>query len=151
MFFRIYHKHLWSYVVHMIKIVRGSCAWCLPCAWAFLIFVLSSIPHLSTNGQFTFTLSDKFAHLLAFMPLGFFIYSAQQEWPLVDRRFSFKLTMVFGLLYGLSDEIHQIFVPGRYFDIFDFIADGIGVYLGAVSFVLLNKYSRQLVKITTHE
>lgn len=136
----------------MMKIIRGTCVWCLPCVWALLIFVLSSIPNLTTHDRFSYEFSDKIAHLLIYMPLGFFIYSAQQEWPLVERRYSFKLTMIFGVLYGISDEIHQLFVPGRYFEVADFIADGLGIFLGAASFVFLKKkYSRQLVKITTNE
>jgi len=34
-------------------------------------------------------------------------------------------------LYGLSDEFHQRFVPGRMFDLADWLADGIGAAIGA--------------------
>jgi polysaccharide biosynthesis protein VpsQ len=35
--------------------------------------------------------------------------------------------IIFAILYGLMDEIHQIFVPFRTFSIFDLIKDAIGV------------------------
>ena len=34
-------------------------------------------------------------------------------------------------LYGVSDEYHQLFVPGRSFDVLDMAADAIGSVLGA--------------------
>ena len=36
-------------------------------------------------------------------------------------------------LYGVSDEYHQRFVPGREFDGFDMFADAIGSVIGAVA------------------
>jgi VanZ family protein len=36
-------------------------------------------------------------------------------------------------LYGVSDEYHQRFVPGREFDTFDMLADAIGSVIGAFS------------------
>src|SRR5262245_18792144 len=38
---------------------------------------------------------------------------------------------VISMLYGVSDEFHQRFVPGRTFDVFDMLADAIGSVLGA--------------------
>ena len=35
-------------------------------------------------------------------------------------------TVVFVVLYGVSDEFHQSFVPGRTSDIADVVADGVG-------------------------
>lgn len=42
------------------------------------------------------------------------------------------LTIVFGIGYGLSDEFHQMFVPGRYASGFDLFIDGIGSFLGSL-------------------
>lgn len=39
--------------------------------------------------------------------------------------------VVISSLYGLSDEIHQLFVPGRTFDVLDLAADAIGSVVGA--------------------
>ena len=39
--------------------------------------------------------------------------------------------VVISSLYGVSDEYHQLFVPGRSFEVLDMIADTIGSVVGA--------------------
>lgn len=39
--------------------------------------------------------------------------------------------IVISSLYGVSDEYHQLWVPGRSFDVLDMIADAIGSAAGA--------------------
>jgi VanZ family protein len=41
--------------------------------------------------------------------------------------------IVIASLYGVSDEYHQLFVPGRDFDVLDLVADAIGSVVGASS------------------
>ncbi|MGB5540538.1 MAG: VanZ family protein, partial [Gammaproteobacteria bacterium] len=45
-------------------------------------------------------------------------------------------------LYGVLDEIHQYFVPGRQADVLDVLADVSGGLLGAgLMFLLLRRYA----------
>lgn len=39
------------------------------------------------------------------------------------------LTVIFCLLYGISDEFHQSFVPGRTASVYDLLADGTGAVI----------------------
>jgi VanZ family protein len=41
----------------------------------------------------------------------------------------FYVPIVFAALYGLSDEIHQYFVPERTFSLLDWLADCLGAWL----------------------
>jgi VanZ family protein len=45
--------------------------------------------------------------------------------------------IIIGILYAASDEIHQHFVPTRYFDLLDVVADGIGVVIGLIGYIIL--------------
>jgi VanZ family protein len=70
--------------------------------------------------------SDKVAHLSIYALLGFAL-----SWR--DNRRSLKnwdwQGLILGWLYGASDEIHQIFVPGRRAGMDDWIADAMGIAL----------------------
>lgn len=83
-----------------------------------------------------------FAHFLEYAVLGFLMYN-------VFYSFNVKLAPVVSvsasLLYALSDEIHQYFVPQRAFQLFDLSVDLGGIILGTViiyiAFRLINKIS----------
>jgi hypothetical protein len=73
---------------------------------------------------------DKLGHVVVYAILGALLWRAMRAaggcWRLV------AVVMVVALTYGLSDEIHQLYVPGRSFDLLDMIADGVGAALAAV-------------------
>lgn len=76
------------------------------------------------------------AHMLEFMGLSFLIFNA------VYSTWNLKLTPIIAFvgtsLYAITDEIHQIFVPGRAFQISDILVDSIGALIGVIaSFVTL--------------
>lgn len=107
----------------------------LSVTWAGTIFYLSSQPGIDT--PLLFPGQDKLIHLVVFGILGFLMmgtmklsggrYHHSQVW--------FAALMV--ALYGVSDEIHQYFVPGRSAEVLDAMADGIGGTLGAWGMFLL--------------
>jgi VanZ family protein len=97
--------------------------------YAILIFVISSIPYLSITSS-RFELLDKFYHFIEFGVLSFLLFLAffKSEVKLLNTKPQLFSTF-FGVGYAFSDEVHQYFVPGRSADIFDFVADCIGVIL----------------------
>lgn len=58
------------------------------------------------------------------------------------KSFSFVAPWLVGTIYGISDEVHQCFVPGRGMSLFDMIIDSAGVLLGVCIGCLVLK-SRQ--------
>lgn len=50
---------------------------------------------------------------------------------------SLLLALAFSLLYSLSDEFHQIFVPGRAFQLQDLSLDFIGALIGLAVFIFI--------------
>src|SRR5690606_15800676 len=66
--------------------------------------------------------SCKVAHGLPYLLLSAFAALAPAGRPALA---------LLAVLYGISDEIHQSFVPGRFPDLWDLVADSAGALLGA--------------------
>ncbi len=77
------------------------------------------------------------AHCLEFMGLSVLIFNAVYvSWEL-------KLTPVIAfagtVLYAVTDEIHQLFVPGRAFQFSDILVDSTGALIGAIASLIILK------------
>lgn len=59
----------------------------------------------------------------------------------------FIVSFIFCSLYGISDEWHQSFIPGRESDLFDWIADTVGVSI-VLSFIYLKELQPEFTEIT---
>ena len=115
-----------------------------PLAWAVVLFIQSSIPHVRSPLKLT-QWDDKWIHAVIYFPLGFLLLRAlQQAQPERSTAQLMLLTFVLGTLYGLTDELHQYFVPGRFSDWRDAIADAIGVALGSFAFLKYQQRQRAL-------
>jgi VanZ family protein len=75
---------------------------------------------------------DKFQHLLAYLVLAgtLSLWFPLEQWAQHWLR-TILLTTLVSSVYGVGDEIHQYFVPGRDCNVWDWIADTIGAFLGA--------------------
>ena len=102
---------------------RGLSLWVPVAVWAVVIFVLSSIPGLGTGlGGWDLVLR-KVGHAGEFAVLGVLLARALgSAW----------LAFVVGVLYAVSDEVHQMFVSGRTGSPLDVAIDTVGVGLGVV-------------------
>ena len=97
--------------------------------WLF-IFILTSIP--GNQIPKLFGVSDKIKHFGAYFVLAIllnFTLYVQNRFPLLSKK-SFYFAFLFTLMYGIIDEVHQIFIPGRSFDWWDLVADVVGSLLG---------------------
>ena len=103
--------------------------WLPVAALATLIFVLSSFPYLpSPPGQY----SDKWEHMAMYGLLSTLIVRALAGGRWIGVRAAvFVGAVVLATLYGVSDEWHQSFVPGRTADAYDVMADAAGATLAA--------------------
>lgn len=54
-------------------------------------------------------------------------------WP----KFKLYFLVIVSMLYGYLDEVHQYFVPTRYYDIVDIVCNFIGVILGVIIYFSL--------------
>jgi len=102
--------------------------------FAVLIFILSSIPNLRPP-DFIISIKDVWAHFAEYLIFAYFLQRSCCD--LYGSRFDvIVLGMIIGILYGASDEFHQIFVRNRVAALPDFFADSLGILFGTVVFVL---------------
>lgn len=96
------------------------------------IFGLSSISQTPSLPEG----SDKGAHALLYSGLGLLLVRALAGG--MGRRITLRIALsatLIGGVYGISDEIHQHFVPPRQVEALDVVADTVGA--GAAAFALL--------------
>jgi len=117
------------------NIKRAKILWVITIIYMGIIFFFSSRPYLTLPVDFW--QADKFAHLLFYIPLSFLFYLSLKASGL--RRYIFILSILLSSLYGVTDELHQAFVPGRVASIGDLLADSVGAFTGSCIARLVNR------------
>jgi hypothetical protein len=110
-------------------------------AFAGMIFYLSSLPHIDLPLE-DISGSDKILHGLGYCFFGAtLLFAACPTRMLRDQPLKvYAILLAIGMLYGLSDEIHQSFVVNRTCSLDDFFADTIGVALAMAGRHLLVRW-----------
>ncbi len=80
------------------------------------------------NFEVTETPIRKTAHVMEYLVLGMLLFNGFIRDGQIRRTFGFSAGT--GILYAITDEVHQHFVPGRAMRAFDVLIDTIGVFLG---------------------
>ncbi len=123
----------------MRRIVRDASYWLPPLAWMGLIYVLSDQPDLPhAPGPWLDMVLKKGAHAGAYGILAW-LYLRILRHRAGARRSGRTLRVVsiaLAVMYALSDEYHQTFVPGRNGNWLDVAVDSVG----AVSAMLLDRW-----------
>lgn len=97
--------------------------------YCLLIYIQSSYP--SSEDIPSIPYFDKVLHFAAYAFLGGLLLRALKTLPTKDNiRLVIILSITLSSLYGISDEIHQHYVPYRNADIMDALADIIGSIFG---------------------
>ena len=104
--------------------------------YMILIFILSSIPgrYIGMKG---FTLIDKWVHMIEYSILGVLILLTLKN-RIINNKIRIISAVALSTFYGITDEIHQLFVPNRSFDYFDILADFIGSCAGVLLFYIVS-------------
>lgn len=106
-------------------------AWWPPCLYMAGIFVLSSF-HLDLTIDESVPFRDKGVHFLEYAVLGFLCANAaRRSFPDRPAWRTFAVGAFVATAFGLGDELHQAFVPGRSAEALDVVADGLGSITGA--------------------
>lgn len=132
--------------------------------WCSVIFLLSHLTASSLPAEFSppvhagghtpspssslvaFLNWDKFHHasayaIMALLAWRFFNLKNYRPFQL------FTISFIFCALYGLSDEWHQSFVPGRQSDLLDWLADIVGALM-VLSFIYLRDLQPEYMEVS---
>ena len=129
--------------------------WILVLAWMGLIFYFSSQNSIESTNQSRSIVNKtvivenkneselvsidakirKIAHVCEFLVLGVLVCFLIKEYTLDIRKILF-ICFIIGIIYACSDELHQLYVPGRSGEISDVIIDTSGLLLGEILFYL---------------
>jgi VanZ family protein len=96
--------------------------------YAGLIFFLSTrpnLPHLPGIG------SDKLAHFSEYAVFGILVVRAFYAYRVPPKR-AVTVGILICAVYGATDEVHQLFTPGRSSEVWDFVADALGSTAGGL-------------------
>ena len=113
--------------------------------WAGIIFYLSSIPHVNSGlGIWDFVLR-KLAHMTEYSGLFLlFARAAHRTWARWSSKRIITIGLIFCLLYALSDEYHQSFVPGRDASLKDVTIDFVSSVLAVILYrQWMRKYAQE--------
>ena len=98
-------------------------------AWATVIFYVSDQPTLPDVPGLASTITSILGHFTVYFVLAILLWWALGSLGLSPGQ-RVGIAFAGAVLYGVSDEWHQSFVPGRQPDILDVITDAIGAAAG---------------------
>lgn len=107
--------------------------WLKVAAWAGIIFLLSSIPDLKSGLDEDFILR-KIAHITEYWILTYLLLRAFNVTFAVSPKTIVLVSILTAVIYAMTDEFHQQFVPGRHGCLQDVFIDSIGIISCAIFF-----------------
>lgn len=112
--------------------------------WAPVVLYAIGIIYLSSQSDpdkhlptFMFPLNDKIVHGLEYGILGILLYRAFRQ--MVPMLKGIGLAIICVVAFGISDEIHQWFVPRRQADVWDLLADTVGAAFLILGWVMVTE------------
>ena len=97
--------------------------------YCLLIFAQSSYPSPESVPDWPYL--DKLLHIAAYAFMGALFFRAFRTLRIKNQlKLVMILSILFASLYGISDELHQYFVPFRNADLMDVLADILGSIFG---------------------
>ena len=108
-------------------------------------FVLEKIPieKNEQNLKRTEGIIRKIAHFYIYAWVGFLVMSFFSTYSIKETK-RIMISLGIGILYAISDEIHQSFVPGRSCKITDVMLDTMGVLLGILMLLTILEIHKKI-------
>jgi len=124
---------------------HSGISWIATIIIGIAIFYISSLTFAQVPVVFRINWKTIFYHFAVFFFFSFFLHISLIK----GKNITFILpSIIIGIIYGLSDEIHQLFVPGRFCSFSDWMLDTSGILLASLVYLIYINYktSRQNLK-----
>lgn len=108
--------------------------------WMVIIFVGSSHSNVVlSESPSRDDLMKNLGHIIEYALLGFLIFRAlsSKKGDTLSSRYVWLWSLTGAILYGLSDEVHQMFVPTRTAYLGDILMDGVGAGMGVLFAIIV--------------
>ena len=99
----------------------------------FIVDIITSIINIKDIGLLSLIIR-KLAHFIEYFILGILVINFITRY---DKKIIIAILLC--IIYATSDEIHQIFVPGRSCQIIDIMIDSLGSIMGIYLYKLITK------------
>lgn len=86
-------------------------------------------------------LTRKAAHIFIYFVLGVLAFNVAKDFRISNKR-AVMLSVVFVILYAITDEFHQSFVPGRSAELRDVLIDTVAGAMGALIYFCATVFRR---------
>ncbi|EOC99342.1 Putative phosphotransbutyrylase [Caldisalinibacter kiritimatiensis] len=83
----------------------------------------------------------KYAHFTCYLVLGLLVMNAFRRSGVKGLRV-FIFSLMFCIFYAISDEMHQVFIPGRGAQVTDVLIDNLGSFVGIGMYGVIGKFKK---------
>ena len=115
-------------------------------SWTFVIIICIAVFYISSlqfpSGSRGFGWKTIVYHFFAFFFLAFFLLPAPVKGKSKALIF---LTIILAVLYGISDEVHQFFVPSRHFAFSDVMVNSCGILTASLIYTTSLRFRKHEV------
>lgn len=95
------------------------------------------LPHVQLDLEQFHTIIRKLAHFFSYFTLGLLVFHALRQTRLNQKNSG--LALLICMLYAISDEVHQLFIPGRSGEIRDVLIDTVGAFVGIFIYRMIHR------------
>ncbi|MDQ0352748.1 VanZ family protein [Alkalibacillus filiformis] len=97
--------------------------------------VLSIVPFIDADTEWVHIVIRKGAHFFVYFILGVLVINALRISGVKLKR-SVWVSILVCLLYAISDEVHQLYIPGRSGEVSDVVLDTVGASFGMLIYLV---------------
>ena len=120
---------------------HNKLSWIITLIIVVMIFYISSIEFEPSVPGGGISIYPTLYHIVAFFFLALFLSISMVRGKNTGL---FFLVIILSVTYGISDELHQFFVPGRNTSISDVFLDSVGIVFAIISYFIYIEYRKRI-------